>query len=75
MEHREERIELTNISKVKGNYPQIFIVDTDEKITYVGGYDELESMLELNNLDKEILEKNPDLKTFDMVFGDCKEEA
>ncbi|GBG34582.1 Hypothetical Protein FCC1311_108032 [Hondaea fermentalgiana] len=73
IDEKDVRKELTAISGVTGNYPQVFITDGEET-TYVGDYEKIESLVELDDVDEEILAKNPDLKTFKMVFADCKEE-
>mmetsp|Transcript_18256 Transcript_18256/g.35867 ORF Transcript_18256/g.35867 Transcript_18256/m.35867 type:complete len:115 (+) Transcript_18256:82-426(+) len=73
VDEKAVREELTGISGIKGNYPQIFITDQADETTYIGDYEAIESLLELDDVDEEVLKANPDLKTFSQVFADCKE--
>mmetsp|Transcript_22948 Transcript_22948/g.40649 ORF Transcript_22948/g.40649 Transcript_22948/m.40649 type:complete len:119 (-) Transcript_22948:109-465(-) len=65
------RKELTKISERRGNYPQVFITDQASETVFIGGFDEIQDLIEMNDLDAAILEANPDLKTFDQVFAKC----
>jgi hypothetical protein len=66
----EARNELSGISKIKGNYPQVFISD-GSSTTFVGQFEDIESMIELNAVDAALLASNPALKTFKQVFSNC----
>jgi len=71
---KDVRTELTNISGVKGNYPQVFISDQENETTFIGTYETIESLVELDDLDPAMLE-GKDLKTFKQTFADCIEDA
>jgi hypothetical protein len=64
-----KRDELFNISKLnpRAKYPQIFIVNNDQ-YHFIGSYDEIESLIDCESLPSEILESNPDIKTFSKVY-------
>ncbi len=47
---KERRDELFDISGVRGNYPQFFLVDGNEKITYMADWEGFESMHEMKIL-------------------------
>lgn len=50
-------------------YPQFFIEREDGKVTYVGGWEEVEAMNECSDMPVEVLRANPQIQTFDMVFA------
>lgn len=64
-----KRDELFNISKLnpRAKYPQVFIVNGDI-YNFIGSYDEIESLVDCESLPNEILESNPDIKTFSKVY-------
>ncbi len=63
------RNKLNEISKQeKARYPQFFIERSDGKVTFVGGWTEVEAMNECCELPVEILKANPQIQTFDQVF-------
>eukprot|EP00531_Pseudo-nitzschia_arenysensis_P008940 CAMPEP_0116118360 /NCGR_PEP_ID=MMETSP0329-20121206/2061_1 /TAXON_ID=697910 /ORGANISM="Pseudo-nitzschia arenysensis, Strain B593" /LENGTH=1937 /DNA_ID=CAMNT_0003611979 /DNA_START=138 /DNA_END=5948 /DNA_ORIENTATION=- len=47
---KERRDELFDISGVRGNYPQFFLIDSNEKITYMTDWEGFESMHEMKIL-------------------------
>ncbi len=47
---KERRDELFNISGIRGNYPQFFLIDCNEKITYMADWEGFESMHEMKIL-------------------------
>ena len=49
-EKKERRDELFGISGVRGNYPQFFLVDSHEKISYFADWEDFESMHEMKTL-------------------------
>jgi len=75
---KEVRQELTKISGKVGNYPQVFVTTNaetgDGETKFVGQFEEIEQLIELEGTDQAILEQNPGLKTFSQVFGDCMQE-
>ena len=70
--HKEERMKLTNVSGVKGHYPQVFFIDGEHNTTYIGGFETIRDLIEINDLDPTILAKDPSVRTFDQVFADCR---
>ncbi len=69
--HKDERTKLTSISGIKGHFPQVFITDGGDNTEYVGGYETIRDLLEINDLEPEVLAKDPSVKTFDQVFIQC----
>ena len=69
------RDSLFQISGVRGNYPQLFVSVSSTPPTppeFLGAWEKVEEMNELNDLPREVLEANPDIVTLDMVFGECE---
>ena len=69
------RDSLFQISGVRGNYPQLFVSVSSSPPTppeFLGAWEKIEEMNELNDLPREVLEANPDIVTLDMVFGECE---
>ncbi|GMH80974.1 hypothetical protein TrVE_jg13330 [Triparma verrucosa] len=68
------RDRLFGISGVRGNYPQMFVMveGSMEKVEFLGSWEKIEEMNELNDLPEEVLTKNPELVTLDMVFNECE---
>lgn len=72
-EMKGKRDECFAISGTRGNYPQCFLENTsDGKIEFVGLWDAIEVLIECNDIPAEVLNNNPDIKTFDMVFKCAK---
>ena len=76
---RHIRDELFRISGVRGNYPQFFVerqVDngyggTIRSVEFWGNYDTFENLNEVDSLPPHLLLANPEVETWDNVFGDC----
>jgi hypothetical protein len=49
-ENKERRNELFDISGVRGKYPQFFLADANEKITYMADWEAFESMHDRKSL-------------------------
>jgi hypothetical protein len=64
---KELRDVLFGISGKRGKYPQCFISD-GKCHTFVGLWDEVESLLESDSLPKDILDANPGIPTFTKVL-------
>ncbi|CAN0464330.1 unnamed protein product [Ascophyllum nodosum] len=68
-ETRELRNTLWSVSGHRGKYPQVF-VERDGEHEFVGLWSDIESLNECEALPPEILEANPEIKTFQAAFGD-----
>lgn len=76
---RHIRDELFRISGVRGNYPQFFVerqVDngyggTIRSVEFWGNYETFENLNEVDSLPPHLLLANPEVETWDNVFGDC----
>lgn len=76
---RQRRDELFRISDIRGNYPQFFVerqVDngyggTKTKVEFWGSYERMEQLNEVDSLPPDVLLANPDVETWERVFGDC----
>ncbi|CAM9209822.1 unnamed protein product [Ectocarpus sp. 13 AM-2016] len=66
---QEARNNLWTVSGHRGKYPQVFI-ERDGELEFVGLWSDVESLNECEALPPEILEANPEIKTFKGVFGD-----
>ena len=51
-------------------YPQFFFAYPDGATTFVGDWDKIEAINDNSDLPKDVLDNNPDIKTWDKVFGD-----
>ena len=74
-ENKERRTQLFEASGLKGKYPQVFIVTNTngaEDIKFVGDAEKFDELLEMDTIPLEILDANPDIVTFDMMFKDCE---
>jgi len=75
---KERREMLFGVSKIRGNYPQFFLVHSagggskNEKTTYKGNYHWIHELNDTVDLPQDILAANPDLETWDRVLGDCE---
>merc|ERR1712087_1102009 len=57
-ENKDLRNKLFNCSNVRGKYPQIFIVDAEDKLTYIGNDEYIQAIV--------------DSETFEKTFASCK---
>ena len=72
---------LFGLSGIRGNYPQVFKIavekvvengmDTDG-VTFVGSWDDVEKMNEMNEIPPEVLEANPDIVTLNQMLSDVQ---
>lgn len=72
IEEKEERNRLFEISKVRGNFPQVFLKLEGKEEEFVGTYDKILELVELNSMDDATLEKN-NLQNFLTVFAKAKD--
>ena len=63
------RNQLFDISGIRASYPQFFLERRDGTITFVGLWDVIETINDNSSCSEEILEANPNLQTWDRVFG------
>uniref|UniRef100_A0A6S8A147 Uncharacterized protein n=2 Tax=Sar TaxID=2698737 RepID=A0A6S8A147_9STRA len=70
---KEQRQNLTEISGVKGGYPQVFIKRGETDIEFVGQFEDLEKLIDNDGLSPDVLEKMPEIKSFSIVFKECIE--
>lgn len=78
-DQRQRRDELFRISDIRGNYPQFFVerqVDNGyggkkTKMEFWGSYERMEQLNEVDSLPPDVLLANPDVETWERVFGDC----
>uniref|UniRef100_A0A6S9DD94 Uncharacterized protein n=1 Tax=Ditylum brightwellii TaxID=49249 RepID=A0A6S9DD94_9STRA len=68
-EQRDRRNELFNISGIRGNYPQFFFVDKNGKTEFFGDYEKFEIINDSSSYPADVLEANPDIETWEKVFG------
>merc|ERR1712032_1187732 len=66
---KDRRNQLFDISKIRGNYPQFFFEDKDGSVSFVGDWEYVQGLNETSTLPKEILQANPEIKTWDSVFN------
>lgn len=66
---RDLRNTLWTVSGHRGKYPQVFI-ERDGEHEFVGLWSDVESLNECEALPPDILEANPEIKTFKAVFGE-----
>jgi hypothetical protein len=65
---KDIRDKLFAVSGHRGKYPQLFIKD-GENYEFVGLWEEVEGLLDCDDLDKSVLDANPQIKTFSKVFS------
>lgn len=65
-ENKEMRDKLFGVSNLRGKYPQCFL-EKDGNITFIGLWDECESLIDCNALPADVLAANPQIKTFNSV--------
>ncbi|CAK4082868.1 unnamed protein product [Aphanomyces euteiches] len=71
-ENTQRRNDLFAISGVRGTYPQVFFQsEGDDKPQFVGLFETIQEMNEIDDLPAEIIEQN-NLKTFSSVFADVE---
>mmetsp|Transcript_11851 Transcript_11851/g.19538 ORF Transcript_11851/g.19538 Transcript_11851/m.19538 type:complete len:118 (+) Transcript_11851:123-476(+) len=68
-ENKEVRDVLFGLSGQRGKYPQCFLKGVDGQYTFVGLWEEVESLMECDEIPAEILSANPQIKTFTQVFA------
>merc|ERR1712062_726505 len=59
-ENKNLRNKLFNCSNVRGKYPQVFIVDAEDKLTYMGNDEDIQGMV--------------DSETMEEAFKTCKKK-
>lgn len=64
------RNKLFQISGIRGQYPQWFLVDDDENVSYVGDWETVSEINDNDEIPPEILESHPDIVTWNKLFGD-----
>ena len=69
----QRRNELFQISGIRGRYPQFFVVSEHGKITFLGDWDKLEAINDASSLPDDIIEANPQIVTWDRLFGDIND--
>lgn len=65
---RDVRNELFSISGMRGVYPQFFMIENSE-IRFLGDFEAVESMNDASALPREILERNPQILTWDRLLN------
>lgn len=66
--HRR-RNELFSTSGIRANYPQFFLVDEDQTISFLGDYEKINAVNDASSLPEEVLDANPSIMTWDKVMG------
>ncbi|GMI31347.1 hypothetical protein TrCOL_g8478 [Triparma columacea] len=71
---KEVRDKLFGISGVRGNYPQIFKCKGGdiECAEFIGCWDKIEELNELNELPAEVMEAHPEIVTLDNLLSDVE---
>ena len=70
-ENKERRNELFGLSGIRGQYPQVFIIDNDTNHTeFVGDAEKIDSLLDCDDLPSEYA--SADIPTFTKTFTDCE---
>ncbi|ETW04834.1 hypothetical protein H310_03958 [Aphanomyces invadans] len=71
-ENTQLRNDLFAISGVRGTYPQVFFqVEGSDKPEFVGLFDTIQEMNEMNDLPADFIQQN-NIVTFDAVFADVE---
>jgi hypothetical protein len=79
-ENKQQRNQLFEISRLRGEYPQFFVVTnsghdatatnfTSHNTKFLGDYDTVEGIHDASSLPAEILEANPNIITWDRIPG------
>lgn len=66
-ENKEQRDILFGVSQQRGKYPQCFLKHEDGTYSFVGTWDDFESLIECSELPADVLEANPQIQTFEKV--------
>lgn len=66
-ESKEMRDKLFAVSSMRGKYPQLFIEDNGT-LSFVGMWEEVESLVDCNGLPADVLSANPGIKTLNQVI-------
>ena len=66
--HISRRNELFNISGIRGQYPQFFLLDENNQAQYVGNWDTIEGINDNSDLPDDVLEANPSIITWEKVL-------
>ena len=67
---RYRRNKLFEISGIRANYPQFFLVNEDEAMPrFLGDWETIEAVNDASSLPDEILEANPSIMTWENVLG------
>ena len=69
-ENKEMRDKLFGTSNLRGKYPQLFL-EKDGALTFIGLWEECESLIDCNTLPADVLAANPNIKTFNSVRNIC----
>ncbi|EEC50593.1 predicted protein [Phaeodactylum tricornutum CCAP 1055/1] len=68
--NKELRDKLFEISGVRANYPQFFLVDGSDNIPrFLGDWEKVEALNDASSLPDHILESNPSIVTWQNVLG------
>lgn len=57
------------VSGIRANYPQFFFKDEDGSFTFIGQWETIEGFNENSQLPGDILEANPQIDTWEKMFG------
>jgi hypothetical protein len=64
------RNNLFKLSGISGVYPQFFLIfNEEEKIEFLGDWEKIEAVNDASGLPVEILERHPDIMTWEKVMG------
>lgn len=66
-DNKDLRDILFGVSGQRGKYPQCFLKDDSGSYTFVGLWEEVESLVECDTIPAEVLAANPQIKTFAQV--------
>mmetsp|Transcript_10804 Transcript_10804/g.31994 ORF Transcript_10804/g.31994 Transcript_10804/m.31994 type:complete len:238 (+) Transcript_10804:606-1319(+) len=66
---RMRRNELFKICGIKVKYPQFFLLDEDGSTSYFGDWNKLENINEASSMPRDVLWANPQIETWDSIFG------
>lgn len=67
-DNKDLRDILFGVSGQRGKYPQCFLKDESGSYTFVGLWEEVESLIECDTIPAEVLAANPQIKTFAQVW-------
>ena len=69
-ENKDTRSALFGCSGKRGVYPQVFIKGKDGDYTFVGDFEEIQSLTDTDSLDPTILAQHPEISTFSSTFAE-----